>query len=99
MAVYIVGAIEVHDQELYRQYSELARIAMADFDIECVSGDDTPVVYEGAQPANHLMIFKFKSKEDYEAFVASPAYQRALPLRKAGSTAAFIMAMQPPGGA
>ena len=97
MAVYIVGAIEVRDRELYRQYSELARIAMADFAMECVSADDTPIVYEGSQPANHLMIFKFESKEDYEAFVASPAYQKALPLRKAGSTTSFIMAMQPAG--
>jgi uncharacterized protein (DUF1330 family) len=99
MAVYIVGAIEVHDRELYRQYSELARVAMADFDMECISADDHPVMYEGSQPANHLMIFKFKSREDYEAFVASPAYQKALTFRKAGSTTSFIMAMQPPGGA
>jgi uncharacterized protein (DUF1330 family) len=95
MSVYIVGAIEIHDHEMYRRYSELARVAMAGFEIERISVDDNPHIYEGEKPANHLMIVKFRSREDYEAFVASPAYQKALPLRKASSTTKFMMAMQP----
>ena len=93
MSVYIVSAIEIHDPVVYAQWGELVRIAVANFDIEVISTDDDATVFEGTKPANHLGIVKFKSCEDYEAFVASEAYQRALPYRLASSTVRFMMAM------
>lgn len=97
-SVYIVSAIEIHDHDGYGKYMELAGKAMqeftgAGFELEALSVDGNPKVYEGSQPANHLMVFKFNSKEDYEAFVASETYQKALPFRLAASTARFTMAM------
>jgi uncharacterized protein (DUF1330 family) len=100
MSVYIVGAIEIHDPSGYEKYSKLSRKAIQEFaaaghEIEAISQDDNPKIYEGVQPANHLMVVKFASREDYEAFVASETYQSALPFRLASSTTRFIMAMDP----
>jgi uncharacterized protein (DUF1330 family) len=98
LGIYIVGAVEIHDHVGYGKYAELAGKAMqefkdAGFELEALSVDGHPKIYEGIQPADHLMLFKFKSREDYEAFVASETYQEALPLRLASSTTRFMMAM------
>ncbi|MGO4749151.1 DUF1330 domain-containing protein, partial [Streptomyces sp. 2MCAF27] len=90
--------IEIHDHDGYGKYAELAGRAMqeftnAGFKIEPLSVDGNPKIYEGAQPADHLVLTKFESREDYEAFVASETYQKALPLRLASSTTRFMMAM------
>ena len=94
----IHAEFEIHDPVGYSQYSKLAQIAIEEFasagyQIEPLSGDDHPKIYEGAKPANHLMVVKFKSREDYETFLSSESYQRALPHRLAASTTQFIMAM------
>lgn len=98
MSVYVVGAIEIHDFDRYEQYRELSRKALAEFkeagyEYEPLSADDNPTIFEGTQPANHLMVLRFNSREDYETFFASESYQRALPHRLASSTTRYIMAM------
>jgi uncharacterized protein (DUF1330 family) len=97
MTVYLVSAIEIHDRETYKRYSEGAQKALAPFKVEYLSGDDNPAVYEGERPANHLNVIGFESKEKFDEFFNSEAYQAIIPIRQASSTTKFIMLMQPPG--
>jgi uncharacterized protein (DUF1330 family) len=101
MSVYLVEAIEIHDPDGYRKFSEFSRRALQEFveagyEFEVLSADHDPKIYEGARPANHLGVFKFNSREDIEAFMALETYQSGLPFRLASSTTRFIMAMDPP---
>lgn len=98
MPIYVFGAFRIHDRDGYDKYAELAGQAMHEFTasgrvIEPLSVDGNPKVYEGNKPADHLVLTRFGSKEEYEFFVASRRYQEALPYRLASSTTLFMMAM------
>jgi uncharacterized protein (DUF1330 family) len=94
MAVYVVLAIEVADSETYKLYAAGALEILAGYNIEIISGDDNPVVYEGTQPANHLSIVKFESQEEFERFFNSDDYRKVLPYRTQSSDTKFIMLMR-----
>ncbi|WP_066522187.1 DUF1330 domain-containing protein [Sphingobium cloacae] len=94
MAVYIVLAIEVADSETYKLYGDGAREILAGYNVEIVSGDGNPVVYEGTQPANHLSIVKFESQAEFERFFKSEEYQKILHYRRESSDTKFIMLMK-----
>lgn len=100
MAIYVFGAFDIHDHEGYGKYAALAGQAVQEFtdsgrSVAPLSVDGHPKVYEGVKPAaDHLVLTKFDSKEDYEAFVASKRYQEALPFRLASSTTLFMIAME-----
>jgi uncharacterized protein (DUF1330 family) len=97
MATYLVGAIDVHDEAGYARYREAALPLMAEFgDVELVSGDDGPMLFEGACPANHLFILKFPSLDRAKAFMEWQDYGRCIPFRHAAADTRFIMAMRGP---
>lgn len=97
MAAYLVGAIDVHDAAGYARYRDGALPLIAALgDVELVSGDDHPLLFEGATPANHLFILKFPSLDRARAFMESEDYGRCIPLRHASATTRFIMAMRGP---
>ncbi|ATE65832.1 DUF1330 domain-containing protein [Rhizorhabdus dicambivorans] len=97
MAAYLVGAIDVHDDAGYARYRQGALPLIAALgDVELVSGDDCPFLFEGQAPANHLFILKFPSLDRAKAFMASADYGRCIPFRHASAHTRFIMAMRGP---
>lgn len=97
MAAYLVGAIDVHDAEGYARYRAAAMPLIAAFgDIEFVSGDDGPLLFDGEIPANHLFILKFPSLDRAKAFMESEDYGRCIPIRHASAHTRYIMAMRGP---
>lgn len=100
MAAYLVGAIDVHDEDGYARYRAGALPLIAALgDVELVSSDDSPLMFEGASPANHLFILKFPSIERVRAFMESEDYGHCIPIRHASASTRFIMAMRGPGEA
>lgn len=94
MSVYLVGAIDVHDQDLYAKYAEGARAALTPISFELLSGDSQPTVLEGTQPAGKLFIFKFNSQEDLDRFFNSEEYQNVIGFRHMASDTKFLMVMK-----
>lgn len=95
MSVYLVGAIEVRDPEGYARYREGVAAALAPFEgLEMLSVDDHPEMIEGAQPANHLFLIRFRSAEQVRDFFASEPYQRVIAHRHGSSEARFLMTMR-----
>ncbi|KRB81459.1 hypothetical protein ASE00_15915 [Sphingomonas sp. Root710] len=97
MAAYLVGAIDVHDAAGYARYRAAAMPLIAALgDVELVSGDDNPLLFEGEAPANHLFILKFPSLDRARAFMESEDYGRCIPIRHASAHTRYIMAMRGP---
>ena len=97
MAAYLVGAIEIHDEEGYARYRAGIAQALAPFlGVSLLSSDDHPDVIEGTQPANHLLLIRFPSAEQVREFFASEAYQQIVGFRHAASEARFVMTMRDP---
>ena len=92
---YFVAAIEIQDFDEYGLYRDQAPKSIAAFpDLKVLSNDDHPLVLEGTQPANHLVLARSASMESAKAFYDSEAYQAAMRHRLKGSKALFYMIMR-----
>nr|WP_245405842.1 DUF1330 domain-containing protein [Sphingobium sp. Sx8-8] len=90
-----MGAIDVHDRAAYAQYRACALPLIAALsDVELLSRDDHPMLFEGAIPADHLFILKFPSLDRVKAFIESEEYGRCIPLRHVAATTRYVMAMR-----
>jgi len=94
-AVYLVGAIDVEDHEGYGAYRREAGPLFRSINgVELISADDNPEIFEGRQPANHLLIVKFRDQETLRNFYHSEAYTAIKRHRLDSSTARFLMGMR-----
>jgi uncharacterized protein (DUF1330 family) len=95
MAVYTVSALEIFsNRRLTRDTRRAQQMLLASSNIEHLSGDGSPIGYEGSRPDNHLNIVKFESHEALESFYDSEAYRAALPDWKAWLDPKLIMLMR-----
>jgi uncharacterized protein (DUF1330 family) len=95
MAAYLVGAIDIEDEEGYGAYRSGVAPLFAEFPgIEVLSVDDDAFVYEGKRPAGHQFIIKFKSVQQIDEFLNSEVYRKAAVHRHGASTTHYIMAMR-----
>ena len=95
MTAYLLGAIDIHDEEGYAAYrAGVAPLFKAFPGIEILSGDPDPVVYDGKLPGEHMFIIKFKSMEQIRQFMDSDAYREAAKHRHGASTTYHIVAMK-----
>jgi uncharacterized protein (DUF1330 family) len=95
MTAYMLGAIDIHDEEGYAAYrAGVAPIFKAFPGIEILSGDPDPVVFEGELPARHMFIIKFESMEQIRQFLTSDAYREAARHRHGSSTTYHILGMK-----
>ena len=96
MSVSMIGAIDIHNPEGYKSYRAAVPEALAPYldGVEFLSGDDNPLVLEGAQPTNHLFINKFPSIEVVKEFYHSKPYQKAMRYRRDSATTKFILLMR-----
>lgn len=94
--VYLLVAVDIEDRDTYARYTAAGREALAGYEFELLSTDGSPTVYEGEQPANHLVIMRFASGAAFERFYRSDAYNRvAKPFRERSGATRFIMTMKP----
>lgn len=95
MAAYLVGAIDIHDEEGYGEYRAGVGPLFAEFPgVEILSVDDDALVYEGKRPGSHQFIIKFQSPEQIDAFLNSEAYRNAALHRRGASVTHYIMALR-----
>ncbi|MGE3747334.1 MAG: DUF1330 domain-containing protein [Sphingomonadaceae bacterium] len=95
MTAYLVGAIDIHDEEKYGKYRAGVGPLFSEFPgLEVLSVDDDAVVFEGQRPANHQFIIKFQSIEQIKQFLDSDVYRAAAVHRRNSSVTRYIMAMR-----
>ena len=94
-AAYMFAALEINDMDEYGVYRQHATKAIAAFpEMSVLSADDHPLMLEGTQPANHLVLARFASVERASEFYDSALYQVATRHRVAASDARFYMVMR-----
>jgi uncharacterized protein (DUF1330 family) len=95
MAVYLIGAMDIHDQDEFANYVKAAGGALAPYQgkFTRLTADKNPRVYEGERPGNHMFIIKFDTQELFDEFYNSEAYRQAMKIRLRSSNPHFIMTM------
>jgi len=98
MPAYLVGIMEITDPEMFKLYGETAARALAPYEGRwrrlASTRQSDPFVYEGEAPASYMFIFEFDSREIFEEFYNSPAYQEAVAIRKKATVTKSIMVME-----
>jgi len=100
MPAYLMGMMEITDPETFALYGAAAAKALAPFEGRfkrlASTRENPPTVYEGDAPASYMFIFEFESRDVFEEFYNSPAYQEALAIRLRASKPTAIMVMERP---
>ena len=86
MSVYMVLDAEVHDPEKYEEYKAAAPQYVAKHGGEyCCRGGSTEV-FVGDWDPERVVMLKFPSRENYEAFINDPGYKPWKEMRESLTT-------------
>lgn len=90
MAAYVLGNVDVHDLEAYREYTNQVPATLAPFQGRFVIRAGANETIEGEWNPARIVLIEFPSMELARAWYASPAYQAILPIRHRHSRARFM---------
>ena len=94
MSAYIILNNRITDPDGMADYIPKAMETLAPFDPEILVLDEQAQVLEGTPEFPRVVIIKFKSRDDAEAWYNSPEYGEVLPLRLAATEGVTFMADQ-----
>ncbi len=81
MSVYVVAQGRIENREMLDQYVAKAIPTIQAGGGRVLGFDESPAVVEGELDLPRTVILEFPSKEAFQAWYDSPAYQEILPLR------------------
>ncbi len=81
MSAYLVFDIDVKDPEAYKEYVRIARPTVAQFGGRVLALSDDVENLEGAWNPRRVVIIEFDNADAAKAWVNSPDYGRAKPIR------------------
>lgn len=92
MSVYLVADIDVHDSEMYEEYSRAAQATFKGFgEVEYLVRGGEVTLLEGDRRPKRFFIIRFEDKEKAVAWYNSPAYKEAMKIREASATSDLFM--------
>jgi uncharacterized protein (DUF1330 family) len=94
MSIYLVGAIDIENQQEYDRYVEAAGASLVGHVAESLAVDDDPTLFEGSLPARRIIMMRFDTEEEMYAWYRSDAYQAAMKHRQAGAKTHFLVALK-----
>lgn len=92
MAAYLIGQIEIHDQEEYGKYTDGILPQFEQFNIEVLVADDNAELIEGEWKTCRTVVLKFESKDELNRWYNSPEYQGIIQHRIKATTSNIISA-------
>lgn len=91
VAVYMIVNLHVTDTATYRQYEKGFFPLLKRYGGEFVTFDDSAVTLEGDSPrSGRMILFKFPSEAQAQAWYADPEYQALSEHRRAGTRLEFL---------
>ena len=81
MSAYLIIQAKVTDWNKFKNYTEVVPAIVAKHGGEYIVMDSAPEYFEGREDVGSVVISKWPSKKDAQAFWHSKAYKEAMPLR------------------
>lgn len=91
MSAYLVFDIDVKDPEAYKEYVRLARPTVAQFGGRVLALSDDVENLEGDWNPRRVVIIEFADAAAAKAWVESPDYGRAKPIRHRTATSSVVI--------
>ena len=89
--VYMIANLEIHDADEYRKYEKGFFPILKKHGGEFFTFDDNSVTLEGSKPPEgRIILFKFSSEKNAQAWFDDPEYQALSEHRRAGTTLNFL---------
>lgn len=87
MSVYLIGKIDIHDPDGYRQYEAGFMEIFSRYHGRLLSVEESPKVLEGAWQTTRTVLIEFPSEQDAMAWYQSDDYRALAQHRTAASHA------------
>lgn len=95
MSVYIVSAMDKHDERLYAEYEADAYASFSGHDdIEILAVSDDVLAIEGQAPGQRMVLIRAPDRTTFDRWYNSTAYQAAKAKRLAASHACFTVMLE-----
>jgi uncharacterized protein (DUF1330 family) len=91
--VYYIGAYDIDNPELFKQYPALVMALLAKYGGEALASDTSPHAVEG-KPRTMNAIIRFPSKEAALGLYNDPDYQEAKRIRQASTSNCTMVLVQ-----
>lgn len=78
---YFVAQIRINDHEVYEKYLENFEEIFSKFNGKYLAIDESPAIIEGNWDYTKSVLIQFNSKEEFEDWYYSEAYQKILKYR------------------
>jgi uncharacterized protein (DUF1330 family) len=91
MSAYVVVEIEVHNQELYKSYTQLTPASIAAYQGKFVVRGGETIVLEGDWQPKRLALLEFPSMEIANSWWHSEDYTKAREIRQQAATTKMII--------
>ncbi len=92
MSAFVVVEIDVHDQELYKAYTQLTPASIASYQGKFIARGGDTIVLEGDWQPKRLVLLEFPSVNVANSWWNSEEYTKARAIRqKAASTKMIII--------
>ena len=92
MSAYLICQVEIHDVEVYRQYTIKSPAIIAAHGGKILVRGGATVTIEGTENNRRIVVVEFPSMDAALAFYNSPEYQAAKLIRAPASDAQFLIA-------
>ncbi len=91
MPAFVIVEIEIHDQELYKTYTQLTPPSIASFQGEFIVRGGETTILEGDWQPKRLVMLKFPSVEMANSWWHSEEYSKARKIRQQAATTRMII--------
>ena len=78
MSYYFIARIKIHDDAEYQKYLDQADDIFKKYNGEYLAVDDNCLVLEGNRDNSRMVIIRFATQNDFNAWYNSPEYQHIL---------------------
>ena len=82
---YMIIAIDIHDEGVLDTYRDQAMPLLQEFGAELIAATDSFELTDGAWPRQRIVLLKFSTLDQANAFGYVPDYQPMKALRESGS--------------
>ena len=91
MSAYLIGRITITDPERYREYTQLTPGIIAQYGGRFIVRGGEVITLEGTPANQRLVVVKFPSVAQAQAFYNSSEYRQAMAIRQSASEGHFVI--------